>query len=107
MITIRFDRKTTIMNRKIAAITLAGLLSACPLFASAATKTADESAAPPTALPGVNQAGKAQSNADKADKADKKGEEASGSNSGAESHETAKDAATSSDSEDLGKSPKP
>lgn len=104
MITIRFDRKTLIMNRKIAAITLTGLLAACPLFASAVGQTADESAAPPTALPGVNQAGKAQSNADKADK---KGEEASGSNSGAESHETAKDAATSSDSEDLGKAPKP
>jgi hypothetical protein len=104
MITIRFDRKTLIMNRKTAAITLTGLLAACPLFASAVGQTADESAAPPTALPGVNQAGKAQSNADKADK---KGEEASGSNSGAESHETAKDAATSSDSGDLGKTPKP
>jgi hypothetical protein len=59
------------MNSKIAAITLTGLLAACPLLASAATKTADESAAPPTALPGVNQAGKAQSNADKAMKRQK------------------------------------
>lgn len=88
------------MNKKIAAITLAGWLSSNPFFAIADDTAATEKATTPTVLPG----GKAASNEEKADK---KGEEASGSNSGAESHETAKDAATSSDSHDLKKAPTP
>ena len=76
------------MNRTITTLAIASLLST---IAMAAEKTET----PPTAIPGVNQAQGAESNEQKADK---KGEEASGSNSGAESHETEKDAATSSDS---------
>lgn len=87
------------MNKRIAIFGLAGLLSIAPLLSLAAEKTAG-SAAPPTAMPGVNHGG---SHA-KEDKADKKGEEASGSNSGAEVHETQKDAAGSSDSGDMKKS---
>lgn len=88
------------MNNKIAAITLAGLLAACPYLVLAADGSAEESTTPPTAIPGINQGGMSESNEEKASK---KGEEASGSNSGAESHETDKDAATSSDSNDLKK----
>ncbi len=81
------------------ALGLTAFVSICPLFALAAEKTGGSSA-PPTAMPGVNQGGSES----KEDKADKKGEEASGSNSGAESHETQKDAETSSDSADVKKS---
>lgn len=88
------------MNKKIAVLTLTGLLSACSLSLMAADKSSAGSAAPPTGIPGVNQA---QGPESKYDKADKKGEEASGNNSGAESHETAKDAATSSDAKDAKK----
>jgi hypothetical protein len=88
-----------VMNKKIVALGLAGLVSVCPLFSLAAEKTG-ASSAPPTAIPGVNQGGSASNE----DKADKKGEEASGSNSGAETHETQKDAAGSSDSGDVKKS---
>ncbi|UZE14766.1 hypothetical protein [Pseudomonas sp. B21-053] len=83
------------MNRRIAALTLSGLLSSCPLFALAVEKATAESAVPPTVLPGVNQSG--SSKADE-DKASKKGEEASGSNSGADSETLKKDSGSSGDS---------
>jgi hypothetical protein len=86
------------MNTKITALSLVSLLVMAPLL----THAADKSAAPPTAIPGVNQSSNTESNDEKANK---KGEEASGSNSGAEPHETAKDAATSSDSKDIEKKP--
>lgn len=86
------------MNKQMIAIGLASLVSLCPLFSLAAEKTGGSSA-PPTVMPGVNQGGSES----KEDKADKKGEEASGSNSGAEAHETQKDAASSSDSADVKK----
>ncbi|MCL9802953.1 hypothetical protein QZR14_12025 [Pseudomonas sp. rhizo66] len=86
------------MNKRMIAIGLASLVSLCPLFSLAAEKTGGSSA-PPTVMPGVNQGGSES----KEDKADKKGEEASGSNSGAEAHETQKDAASSSDSADVKK----
>ena len=69
------------MNRTIAALTIAGLVSACSLFAFAAEKVTEDAAVPPAALPGINQAQGDESNEDKADK---KGEEAAGSNSGAD-----------------------
>ena len=78
------------MNRTIAALMLGSLLSTTAPLAMAG------STVPPTGIPGVNQGGTES----KEDKADKKGEEASGSNSGAESHETEKDAQTSSRSKD-------
>ncbi|WP_166219693.1 hypothetical protein [Pseudomonas atagonensis] len=87
------------MNKKIIAFGLVGLFSICPLFSMAADKTGGSSV-PPSAIPGVNQGGSES----KEDKADKKGEEASGSNSGAEDHETQKDADGSSDSRDVKKS---
>ncbi len=89
------------MNRTIAALTIAGL-AACSLFALAAEKTTEESAVPPAALPGINQA---QGYESKEDKADKKGEEAAGSNSGADSEATDKDASTSSGSKDVEQKP--
>jgi hypothetical protein len=76
------------MNRTIVALMLGSLLSATAPLAMAG------SSVPPTGIPGVNQGGTES----KEDKADKKGEEASGSNSGAETHETEKDAQTSSES---------
>ncbi|WP_025111220.1 hypothetical protein [Pseudomonas sp. H1h] len=90
------------MNKKIATLVLASLM----LTASGLSLATDKagSAAPPTAIPGVNQSSsKPESNEEKANK---KGEEASGSNSGAASKETEKDAATSSDSEDIQSKPK-
>ncbi|PMW98558.1 hypothetical protein C1X59_19405 [Pseudomonas sp. FW215-R2] len=78
------------MNRTIAALMLGSLLSATAPLAMAG------STVPPTGIPGVNQGGTES----KEEKADKKGEEASGSNSGAESHETEKGAQTSSGSKD-------
>ncbi len=78
------------MNRTIAALMLGSLLSATAPLAMAG------STVPPTGIPGVNQGGTES----KEEKADKKGEEASGSNSSAESHETEKDAQTSSGSKD-------
>jgi hypothetical protein len=87
------------MNKRIAVCGIAGLLLISPIFSLAAEKTAG-AATPPAAMPGVNQGGSES----KEDKADKKGEEASGSNSGAEAHETQKDAAGSSDSGDMKKS---
>ena len=92
------------MNRTIAALTITGLVSTCSLFAFAAEKVTEDSAVPPAALPGINQA---QGSESKEDKADKKGEEAAGSNSGAEAEETDKDAATSSGSKDVEKKPTP
>lgn len=76
------------MNRTIAALMLGSLLSA-PLAMAGST-------VPPTGIPGANQGGTEP----REEKADKKGEEASGSNSGAESHETDKDAQTSSGAKD-------
>lgn len=78
------------MNRTIAALMLGSLLSATAPLAMAG------SSVPPTGIPGVNQGGTES----KEDRADKKGEEASGSNSGAKTHETDKDAQTSSGSKD-------
>jgi hypothetical protein len=92
------------MNRKTAVLLLAGLMSTGSLFTFAAAETTIASAVPPAALPGVNQAKSSESNEKKADK---KGEEASGSNSGADSGAAEKDAATSSDSADEVKQPKP
>jgi len=87
------------MNKNIAALSLASLLLIGPACTLAAEETNAGSAAPPTALPGVNSGSK-QSNEEKANK---KGEESSGGNAGAQSHETEKDAATSSDSDDIKK----
>lgn len=96
------QRKAKKMNKKIATLTLACLMLAGSGLTLASEKAG--SAAPPTAIPGVNQSSnKSESNEEKANK---KGEEASGSNSGAESKETEKDAATSSDSEDIQSKPK-
>lgn len=81
------------MNRKIAALMLAGLLPICSLYSLAAEKTTEDATIPPSALPGLNQGGESNE-----EKADKKGEEAAGSNSGAESEEMDKDAASSSGS---------
>jgi hypothetical protein len=67
------------MNRKIAALTLASLLSCGALPALAAQTSTQASALPPAAMPGINQGQESRS---KEDKANKKGEEASGSNSG-------------------------
>ncbi|MGF6208254.1 hypothetical protein [Pseudomonas frederiksbergensis] len=90
------------MNRRIAALTLSGLLSSCPLFSLAVEKTGAESAVPPTVLPGINQSGSSKSDEDKASK---KGEEASGSNSGSNS-ETLKKDSNSSGSSKKEKKPK-
>jgi hypothetical protein len=79
------------MNRTITTLAIASLLSTGSFCAMAAEKVDT----PPTAVPGVNQAQGAESNEEKANK---KGEEASGSNSGADSQATEKDAATSSGS---------
>ncbi len=92
------------MNKKIAALSLASLLVAGPVYVLASEQNTAESAAPPTAIPGVNQSKSSKANDEKASK---KGEESSGGNAGAQSHETAKDAATSSDSKDIKKAPKP
>ncbi|VVO84827.1 hypothetical protein PS898_01998 [Pseudomonas fluorescens] len=92
------------MNKRIALLSLASLLIIGPISAMATEQNTAESAAPPNALPGVNHS---KSSSAHDDKADKKGEESSGGNAGAESHETEKDAATSSDSEDIKKAPKP
>jgi len=89
------------MNRTIAALTIAGLF-ACPLYALAAEKTTEDAAVPPAALPGINQT---QGSESKEEKADKKGEEAAGSNSGADSQAMEKDAPTSSDSKDVEQKP--
>ncbi|WP_236180738.1 MULTISPECIES: hypothetical protein [Pseudomonas] len=78
------------MNRITAALMLGSLLSVSAPFAMAG------STVPPTGIPGINQGGTEP----REEKADKKGEEASGSNSGAEPHETEKDAQTSSGSKD-------
>jgi hypothetical protein len=79
-------------NKRVTALTLAGLLSFCPLFALAVEKTG-ASAVPPAALPGVNQGGTEA----KEDKADKKGEEASGANSGADAETLERDAESKDD----------
>lgn len=84
------------MNNKIAAFSLASVFLIATPFALAVEKTA-EGSAPPSAIPGLNRSNNSES---KEDKADKKGEEASGSNSGADSEATEKDAAGSSDSSD-------
>jgi hypothetical protein len=80
------------MNKTFATLTLASLLAVCSLSTLAADKS---SAVPPTAIPGVNQAGAET----KEEKADKKGEEASGGNAGADASATEKDDATSSGSD--------
>ncbi|WP_433588200.1 hypothetical protein [Pseudomonas koreensis] len=80
------------MNKSLTTLTLASLLLSGSLF------TQTSSAATPAASSGTNQAQSSESNEEKANK---KGEEASGSNSGAEPQEAQKDAATSSDSEDI------
>ncbi|WP_137806366.1 hypothetical protein [Pseudomonas sp. G(2018)] len=87
------------MNRKMAALTLAGLMSSCSFFTQAAETTKQGSAVPPAAIPGLNQAQGAESNEEKADKI---GEEAAGSNSGADSQALEKEAESSSNSKDDG-----
>jgi hypothetical protein len=89
------------MKRKAAVLLLASLMSTGSLCAFAAYETATDPDIPPAAVPGLNQGQASES------KADKKGEEASGSNSGADPREAEKDAATSSDSPDEVKQPKP
>lgn len=89
------------MNTKIAALTLAGLLSSCSFYALAAEKTTTTgSAVPPAALPGLNQGQDAESNKDKASK---KGEESSGANSGADSKTLEKDSGSSHKAEEYQK----
>ncbi|MFZ3279809.1 MAG: hypothetical protein WA225_01210 [Pseudomonas sp.] len=88
------------MIKNIAVLSFASLLLIGPTCAMAAEETNAGSAAPPTALPGVNQSNSKQSNDEKANK---KGEESSGGNAGAQPHETEKDAAGSSDSHDIKK----
>ena len=90
------------MDNKIATLMLASLMLAGSALTLATEKAG--SAAPPTAIPGVNQSSNTSESNE--EKTNKKGEEASGSNSGAESKETEKDAATSSDSEDIQRKPK-
>lgn len=92
------------MNKNIMAVSLASLLLIGPACTLAAEKPTADSAAPPNALPGVNSSKSSRANDEKANK---KGEESSGGNAGAQPHETEKDAATSSDSEDIKKEPKP
>lgn len=75
------------MNKKIAALTLTGLLSSCSLYAHAAEST-QGSALPPAAMPGINQGKGSESNEDNTDK---KGEEAAGSNSGANAEDQKKE----------------
>lgn len=87
------------MNTKIAALTLAGLLSSCSFYALAAEKTTG-SAVPPAALPGLNQGQAVESNKDKASK---KGEESSGANSGADSKTLEKDSGSSHKAEEYQK----
>lgn len=79
------------MNRTLAVLSLAVLLSSGSFEALAADVTEQGSTAPPAAAqrPESNQ-----------EKADKKGEEASGSNSGADSKTMEKEAATSGTSTD-------
>ena len=89
------------MNKKILALSFFSLCLIGPLHGWAAETTAD-AATPATALSGVNHA---EGSRDHDEKANKKGEESSGANAGSEPHETEKDAATSSDSEDLEKKP--
>jgi hypothetical protein len=90
------------MNKSIVTMTLASLLLTGSLSSQAAEKSGTVEA--PAVSPGANQANSSESNDEKANK---KGEEASGSNSGAEPKETQKDAATSSDSEDIQQDSKP
>ncbi|MFY0731959.1 hypothetical protein [Pseudomonas sp. NFX15] len=90
------------MQSNIAALIFIGLLSASSTCSLAAEKTTADSTLPPSAMPGLNQAGSAES---KEQKADKKGEEAAGSNSGTDSQSTEKDAATSSGSPSKDKKP--
>jgi len=90
------------MNKSIVTMTLASLLLTGSLSSQAAEKSGTVEA--PAVSPGANQANSSESNDEKANK---KGEEASGSNSGAETKETQKDAATSSDSEDIQQDSKP
>ena len=89
------------MNKKIFALSFFSLCLIGPIDVSAAESTAG-AATPATALPGVNHA---ESSRDHDEKANKKGEESSGANAGSQPHETEKDAATSSDSNDLDKKP--
>jgi hypothetical protein len=93
---------TQMMNKNITALSFASLLFIGPACTLAAEETNAGSAAPPTALPGVNQSNDKQSDDEKANK---KGEESSGGNAGAQPHETEKDAAGSSDSHDIKKKP--
>ncbi|MCU1759697.1 hypothetical protein NTD84_08175 [Pseudomonas sp. 14P_8.1_Bac3] len=79
------------MNTKIAALTLAGLVSYSSVCALAADPATDM-AAPPAALPGLNQG---QGSESKQEKASKKGEESSGANAGSDSKTLQKDSGAS------------
>ena len=75
------------MNKKIAALTLTSLLSACSLYALAAEST-QGTALPPAAIPGINQGKGSGSNEDKAEQ---KGEKAPGSASGSNAEDQSKE----------------
>lgn len=82
------------MNRLMTTLAFTGLLSTCPLYATAGDTD------PKTALPVDNSAQPAESNEEKANK---KGEEASGANAGAETESLKKEAATSTGEKTEGK----
>ncbi len=90
------------MNTKIALLSFASLLLIGPMTASATEKNTADAVAPANAAPEVNPSKNSRAHEDKTNK---KGEASSGGNAGAQPHETDKDAATSSDSEDVKKQP--
>ena len=53
------------MNKKIAALSLASLLVASPVYVLASEQNTAGSAAPPTAMPGVNQSKSSKANDEK------------------------------------------
>lgn len=79
-----------IVSKRIVALTLAGLLSSCPLFAIAAEKGVQGSAAPPSAIPGLNQGGSES----KVDKREKNDQQPSKSSSGTNQEPSEKNGAS-------------
>jgi hypothetical protein len=77
------------MNRTLAVLTLAGLMSSVSPMVCATERPVEETTLPPHAVPGINQPNVVESHKEKADK---KGEEAAGSNAGAEAGEMHKEA---------------
>jgi hypothetical protein len=84
------------MNRTIAVLAFASLLSTLSISAFATQRPVEETTLPPNEVPGINQSNVPESNAEKANK---KGEEAAGSNSGAESGSLKKEADATSDAD--------